>query len=117
MFKRPSGGNEVILNSLDAIRQYRKRQEIGKAMRSAKGKLQKVIDALVEELDVDLHGQAISVLRRCRTRAQLDALAGAWLSQAPQQTLRLVCHGGGTYLVVHYDDGWTRRLAMVSWPV
>lgn len=85
-------------------------------MRRAKGSLQKVVDALVEELDVELHAQAISVLRRCRTRAQLDDLAGGWLSQPPQQTLRLVRHGRGTYLVVHYDDGWTQRLAMVSWP-
>jgi len=86
-------------------------------MRGTKGKLQKVVDALVEELDAELHGHAINVLLRCRTREQLDALAGAWLSQSPQPMLRLVCHGGGTYLVVHYDDGWTRRLAMGSWPM
>lgn len=84
--------------------------------RKPKGKLQQVVDGLVSGMDPERHDRAIDRLRQCRTRAHLDGLAGAWLSQAPDPQIRLVCHAGSTYLVVHYEDGWTSRLAMVPWP-
>ena len=84
--------------------------------RKPKGKLEQVVDELVAGMDKALHQRAVQRLLRCRTRADLDALAGAWLSRAPDPEIRLVCHAGSTYLVVRYEDGWTSRLAMVPWP-
>lgn len=72
------------------------------------------MDGLVGALDPTRHDVEIKALRRCRSVADLDALAatgGGWLTSSEHKVrLRLVKHGSGTFLVLSYDDGWGTTL-------
>ncbi len=76
--------------------------------------LRTLVTALVAPLDPVLHAEAVVALRRVRHPADLDRLAGSWLTSGRGKRLKLVKHGSGTFMVVEYDDGWTRRLAMAA---
>lgn len=69
--------------------------------------------ALLRGLDREKHAREISRLLACRSLADLDALArDGWLTPAGSNPrVKLVRHGSGTFLVVSYDDGWSRTLA------
>ena len=71
------------------------------------------IATLVAGLDPSHHANEIATLQSCRGLDQLEALAAeGWLSaEGTAKRLRLVRHGSGTFLIVEYDDGWTRTLS------
>ncbi|MEQ1506818.1 MAG: hypothetical protein ABMB14_31615 [Myxococcota bacterium] len=71
------------------------------------------VATLVRGMDATRHADEIARLQRCRTVADLEAAArDGWLTARPTgERLRLVRHGSGTFLVVAYDDGWTRTLS------
>lgn len=71
------------------------------------------LDALTRQLDPAHHGAEIHALRRCRSLADLEGLAKTgWLTPlGTEPRLKLVRHGSGTFLVVEYVDGWSKRLA------
>ena len=71
------------------------------------------IETLCGGLDPKAHASEIARLRGCRSLADLEALAReGWLTAATTGVrLRLVRHGSGTFLVVSYDDGWTKTLS------
>lgn len=76
---------------------------------------QQSLAALIEPLDPTIHAVEIGRLRQCRTLNDLAGLAGGdgWLTLAAQKKrLKLVKHGSGTYLVVEYEDGWSKRMSM-----
>lgn len=68
---------------------------------------------LIAGLDPSRHAAERARLGGCRTLADLERLAvDGWLTTATTgERLRLVRHGSGTFLVVAYDDGWTRTLS------
>jgi len=70
---------------------------------------------LSQGLDDPAYASASRAIRRCRTRADLDALVDTWLTPPSDQRLKLIRHGVGTYMVVRYEDGWTSRLSMTTW--
>jgi hypothetical protein len=71
------------------------------------------LDALAAGLDPTAHAAELARLRACRTLADLTALAATgWLTaEGPGKRVRLVRHGSGTFLLVQYDDGWTKTLS------
>ena len=70
---------------------------------------------LSQGLDDPAYVAALRAIRRCRSRADLDALVDTWLTPPSDQRLKLIRHGVGTYMVVRYEDGWTSRLSMTTW--
>ena len=71
------------------------------------------IDPLVTPLDGTKHAREIARLRQCRSVADLDNLAReGWLISDPKDPrLKLIRHGSGTFMVVEYVDGWSKRLS------
>jgi hypothetical protein len=82
------------------------------------------IDPLVTPLDATKHAREIARLRQCRSVADLDNLAReGWLISDPlpgagragsdprDPRLKLIRHGSGTFMVVEYVDGWSKRLS------
>ena len=78
-------------------------------------KLRDVKRELSQGLDDPAYAAALRAIRRCRSRADLDALVDSWLTPPGDARLKLVRHGVGTYMVVRYEDGWTSRLSMTTW--
>jgi len=70
---------------------------------------------LVGGLDPAKHSVEIDLLTRCRRLEDLQWLADnndGWLSPAKRgPRVKLVKHGSGTFLVVSYDDGWSKTLS------
>ncbi len=76
---------------------------------------QQSLAELVGPLDPTKHAAELVRLRHCRSLADLAAIAAGdgWLTVAAQKKrLKLVKHGSGTYLVVEYEDGWSKRVSM-----
>lgn len=71
------------------------------------------LETLCRGLDPAKHASELARLRGCRSLGDLEGLArDGWLTAAAGgERLRLVRHGSGTFLVVAYDDGWTRTLS------
>lgn len=71
------------------------------------------IAALCAPLDPVRHGAELARLRACRALTDLDAVArDGWLTPATQKVrLKLVRHGSGTFLVVSYEDGWSKTIS------
>lgn len=69
--------------------------------------------ALTAPLDPTTHAKELDLLRACRSVADLDARArDGWISPDGQRVrLKLVRHGSGTFLVVQYDQGWSKTLS------
>lgn len=76
------------------------------------------LSALVSQLDPRRHATEIARLQQCRSVDDLAAIArDGWLNPDPAEPrLKLVRHGSGTYLVVAYEDGWSKRVAMQPFP-
>ena len=75
------------------------------------------VRALTDPLDAAAWPDEVARLRRCRGRADLDDVlrAGAWLGPERQAgRLKLVKHNNGTWMVVHYLDGWSTRMSMAT---
>ncbi|MFT7518389.1 MAG: hypothetical protein ACI9MC_000520 [Kiritimatiellia bacterium] len=72
------------------------------------------LDELLRPLDATLHADALKALRRCRRTTDLADLASdGWLdSEVDGKRRKLIKHGSGTFLVVEYEDGWSKRLSM-----
>ncbi len=68
---------------------------------------------LVCGLDPVRHTREIARLSACRTLADLEAIArDGWLTPVvTNPRIKLVRHGSGTFLVVSYDDGWSKTLS------
>lgn len=68
---------------------------------------------LLAGLDPAAHAAEIARRRACRALADLDALAvTGWLTpEGARKRVRLVRHGSGTFLLVEYEDGWTKTLS------
>lgn len=84
-------------------------------MRNGVTNLRDVKRELSQGLDDPAYAAALRAIRRCRSRADLDALVDTWLTPPSDQRLKLIRHGVGTYMVVRYEDGWTSRLSMTTW--
>lgn len=72
------------------------------------------IQTLLRGLDPAVHAGEIAKLRACRGLADLEAIArgGGWLTpEGRGPRVKLVRHGSGTFLLVSYDDGWTKTLS------
>lgn len=69
--------------------------------------------ALCAPLDPVKHAAELARLRACRGLPDLDAIArDGWLTApGPKVRLKLVRHGSGTFLVVSYEDGWSKTLS------
>ena len=70
------------------------------------------LDAFIAKLPAD--SDAAQTLARCRTFADLErlALGQGWIGpEKGGERPRLVMHRNGSFLVVEYEDGWTRTLA------
>jgi hypothetical protein len=69
--------------------------------------------SLLGGLDPARHAGEIARLSACKALTDLDALArDGWLTPAgTNPRVKLVRHGSGTFLVVSYDDGWSRTLS------
>ncbi|MCA9490376.1 MAG: hypothetical protein KC621_10640 [Myxococcales bacterium] len=69
--------------------------------------------ALIAPLDPVAHAAEIERLRAARGLPDLDALArDGWLTPEGRRIrLKLVRHGSGTFLVVQYDQGWSKTLS------
>lgn len=70
-------------------------------------------EELITPLDPVKHAREIARLRSCRTLAHLDQLVteGWLLPDGKDPRLKLIRHGSGTYMVVEYVDGWSKRLS------
>ncbi|MBN2797726.1 MAG: hypothetical protein JXX28_01145 [Deltaproteobacteria bacterium] len=72
--------------------------------------------AFCGQLDPVAHAGEIAILRRFRSKREIDQRVqreGGWLTPAgPGPRLKLVVHGSGALMVVSYDDGWSKRLAL-----
>jgi hypothetical protein len=71
------------------------------------------LDTLVRPMDPSRHSAEIARIRSCKALSDLEALArDGWLT-APTRgpRLKLVRHGSGTFLVVEYDDGWSKTIS------
>lgn len=68
---------------------------------------------LIEGLSPAAHPAEIAALRACRALPDLERLAAAgWLTaEGARKRVRLVRHGSGTFLLVEYEDGWTKTLS------
>jgi hypothetical protein len=71
------------------------------------------VAALTAPLDPGKHAAELAKLRACRGLPDLDALArDGWLTPpGPRIRLKLVRHGSGTFLVVSYEDGWSKTVS------
>lgn len=79
---------------------------------------QRNLQNLIQQLDPALHSAEIAILGRCRGLHDLEGLAKrGWLtSDGPRKRLKLVRHGSGTFLVVEYEDGWSKTMAQQPFP-
>ena len=105
-FAQPDGPPEAVLAELD---RGRVPEEVG--MASFHSDLQKLISGL----DPTKHATEIDKLNRCRRLNDLQMLAdsnGGWISDRPRDPrIKLVKHGSGTFLLVQYDQGWSKTLS------
>ena len=69
--------------------------------------------ALLAGLNPATHAGEIAKLRACRSLPALEALAqvGFLTPEGRGTRVRLVRHGSGTFLLVAYEDGWTKTLS------
>ncbi len=103
-FAQPDGPPEAILADLRGTVP----EEVGMSFASDLRKL-------IGGLDAETHGAEIDKLQRCRRLGDLQMLAdsnGGWLSEGSRDPrIKLVKHGSGTFLLVQYDQGWSKTLS------
>lgn len=73
------------------------------------------LSQLIAPLDPETQEDELRKLQSCRRLEDLEWLAandGGWLSPRRRDPrLKLVRHGTGTFLVVQYDDGWSKTVS------
>jgi hypothetical protein len=108
-FAQPDGPPEAVLADLDRGNDRGTvAEEVGMSFRSDLAKL-------IGGLDPSAHAHEIDTLQRCRRLDDLQMLAdsnGGWISKGTRDPrIKLVKHGSGTFLLVQYDQGWSKTLS------
>ena len=73
------------------------------------------LSTLVAGLDPEKHRVEIKMLKRCRNREQLEAIANDWLTPGSRDPrLKLIKHHSGTFLVLEFVDGWGTTMSQAD---
>ena len=74
---------------------------------------QERLHALTRPLDPVKHNVEIKRLETAKKLADLEAIAReGWITPGTKDPrLKLVRHGSGTFLVIEYNDGWSKTMS------
>lgn len=71
------------------------------------------LHALIRPLDPTAHAAEIKRLQSAKNLGDLEAIArDGWITPGTRDPrLKLVRHGSGTFLVIEYNDGWSKTMS------